>query len=66
MYPWQPFWEMAAEHDVSVIVNSDAHRPDDLQARTADALRIATDLGLRLMAPDEVGAGRAAARSGPG
>ena len=37
MYPWQPFWEMAAEHDVSVIVNSDAHRPDDLQARTADA-----------------------------
>ena len=66
MYPWQPFWEMAAEHDVSVIVNSDAHRPDDHQARTADALRIATDLGLRLMAPDEVGAGRAAARSGPG
>ena len=31
LYPWRPFWELAAECDAPVIVNSDAHRPEDLQ-----------------------------------
>lgn len=54
LYPWRPFWELAGEYDVSVIVNSDAHRPADLQARTADARRIAADFGLREMPPEAV------------
>ena len=40
LYPWIPFWEIAAEVDAPVIVNSDAHRPKDLQARTAEAYSI--------------------------
>jgi histidinol-phosphatase (PHP family) len=61
MYPWRPFWELAGEYDVAVIVNSDAHRPEDLQARAGDAHQIAADLELRLMAPDEIGTWRARA-----
>ncbi len=49
LYPWIPFWEIAAEVDAPVIVNSDAHRPKDLQARTADAYAIRDDLGLKNM-----------------
>lgn len=55
LYPWRPFWELAAEHDVLVIVSSDAHQPADLQARTADARRIAAELDLALMAPETIG-----------
>ena len=32
MYPWKPFWEVAFEFDVEVLVNSDAHRPEDIVA----------------------------------
>ncbi len=47
LYPWLPFWEMAAELDAPVIVNSDAHRPQDVQARTSQAYEIVANLGLR-------------------
>lgn len=30
MYPWRPFWEIAAAEGVSVVVNSDAHTPADV------------------------------------
>jgi len=41
---------LAAECDAPVIVNSDAHRPEDLQARTGEGHAIRTRLGLKEMA----------------
>ncbi len=29
-YPWLPFWEMAAEYHIRVVVNADAHHPDEI------------------------------------
>jgi histidinol-phosphatase (PHP family) len=55
LYPWIPFWEEATHFDVRVIVNSDAHRPIDLQARTGAAQRIADDLGLDSMDVTRIG-----------
>lgn len=46
MYPWLPFWQTAAECGVKVIINSDAHRPEDLQARTSEAFELMTQCGL--------------------
>ncbi|MCZ6886981.1 MAG: histidinol-phosphatase [Gammaproteobacteria bacterium] len=57
LYPWIPFWEMAAECDAPVIINSDAHRPEDLQARTGDAQAIRQELGLREMDIARIGGG---------
>lgn len=45
-YPWLPFWELAAEHGVLVVVNSDAHNPRHVEQGLADGLQIAEDLGL--------------------
>jgi len=47
LYPWLPFWEEAAQHDLEIIVTSDAHRPKDLQVRAGAAMQIAIDLGLK-------------------
>ena len=55
MYPWLPFWELASECGVKVVVNSDAHRPQDLQARTAEAYAIVAALGLQLVDPAQIG-----------
>lgn len=41
MYPWLPFWELAATYEIPVIVNSDAHRPEDVAANIGDGLAIA-------------------------
>ena len=57
LYPWLPFWELAAECDAPVIVNSDAHRPEDLQGRAGDAHGIRVRLGLREMDIDGIGRG---------
>jgi histidinol-phosphatase (PHP family) len=32
MYPWLPFWEVAAAHGCRVVLSSDAHRPEDTVA----------------------------------
>ena len=58
LYPWLPFWELAAECGVKVIVNSDAHRPQDLQARTGEARAIVERLGLQAVEADWVGSRR--------
>ena len=29
-YPLDQFWQLAKHYDISVIINSDAHKPDDL------------------------------------
>lgn len=48
MYPWMPFWEMAAEYDVRIVVCSDAHRPQDVAASMDECLEIAQRFGLGL------------------
>ncbi|MYD43405.1 MAG: histidinol-phosphatase [Gammaproteobacteria bacterium] len=55
MYPWLPFWELASDYDVKVIVNSDAHRPKDLQALTSEAEAIRERCNLEAMNPDMIG-----------
>ncbi|HVI41160.1 MAG TPA: histidinol-phosphatase [Anaerovoracaceae bacterium] len=30
LYPLEPFWEMASQYNISVLVNSDAHKPSQL------------------------------------
>ena len=47
MYPWLPFWELAADYDIRVIVNSDAHRPKDVRGNMAEAAAIGTRFGLQ-------------------
>lgn len=44
-YPLPAFWEMAAEHQVAVVVNSDAHRPEDVGA-LSEGLALAEQVGL--------------------
>ena len=47
MYPWLPFWELAADYNVTVIANSDAHRPQDVSANIAEATAIGEQFGLQ-------------------
>ena len=47
MYPWLPFWEQASDYDIKVIVNSDAHRPEDVSSNMAEAAEIANRFGLQ-------------------
>lgn len=66
LYPWIPFWEEATNFDVRVIVNSDAHRPVDLQARTGAAQQIADELDLVAMDRTTIGTRQRTATSGLG
>jgi histidinol-phosphatase (PHP family) len=45
-YPFDRFWELAAEYRATVIVNSDAHRPRDVGASLGEAREIAARWGL--------------------
>jgi histidinol-phosphatase (PHP family) len=56
LYPWLPFWEEATQYNVQVIVTADAHRPQDLQGKTAEAFKIVNDLGLKHMDVHALGA----------
>ncbi|MAE16814.1 MAG: histidinol phosphatase [Deltaproteobacteria bacterium] len=47
-YPWKPFWELAAEYPVTVICNSDAHRPEDALRGLSELHAIAEENGLTL------------------
>lgn len=58
LYPWPPFWELASEYDVKVIVNADAHRPTDLQRMTSDAEALRVRCNLKAMDPMDIGSGR--------
>jgi len=49
LYPWMPFWELAADIGAPMIVNSDAHTPGDLQACAGRAHMVRVDLGLQQM-----------------
>jgi len=47
MYPWMQFWELAAEYDIRVVMNSDAHKPSDVTANIDEACSIARRYGLK-------------------
>ncbi|MBI4978968.1 MAG: histidinol-phosphatase [Spirochaetes bacterium] len=47
-YPLEKFWEIAAAYDISVVANSDAHRPEDVAAGIAEGSALASRYGLRL------------------
>lgn len=49
MYPVRQFWELAAEYQISVVVSSDAHQPEDVWGNTGDCSLIAKELGLRVV-----------------
>ena len=61
LYPWPPFWELASEYAVEVIVNADAHRPEDLQKMTSDAEALRKRCNLTAMDPMSIGPMRSAA-----
>lgn len=46
-YPWIPFWELACEYDIEIVVNSDAHRPEDVSSNIAEAAEIGQRFGLK-------------------
>lgn len=48
-YPREEFWDLAAELDLGVILNSDAHRPVDVAAGLAEGRAIAEARGLRIV-----------------
>lgn len=45
-YPWPPFWEVAAAHGVRVVLNSDAHRPQDVLHGYAELCALRDRFGL--------------------
>lgn len=47
-YPWRPFWELAREYEIKVVVNSDAHRPDYVDLGIVEGEAMAKELGLSL------------------
>jgi len=47
-YPWEKFWEIAAEYEIEVIANSDAHQPDFVVRNINLALAIARKYQLKL------------------
>ncbi len=47
-YPWLPFWRLAREYDIAVVVNSDAHHPAQVNSCLAEGRRFVDKLGLKL------------------
>ncbi len=41
MYPLTPFWELASNYPIKVVLSSDAHRPQDVAASLKDCYKIA-------------------------
>lgn len=50
MYPWLPFWELAGECGVQVVLCSDAHEPETVAAGLVEGEAIARRCGLRVVA----------------
>jgi histidinol-phosphatase (PHP family) len=49
MYPWRSFWELAVQYPVGVIINSDAHQPEDVGANLEQGRELAKELGLEIV-----------------
>ncbi len=45
-YPWFEFWQLAAEYDVEVLVNSDAHHPENIAQGLKEGAGLIENLGL--------------------
>jgi histidinol-phosphatase (PHP family) len=50
-YPWRPFWEVASDHGCLVVINSDAHRPEDVNNGLNTLARMAQQLRLEVIDP---------------
>ncbi|MBN1799739.1 MAG: histidinol-phosphatase [Spirochaetales bacterium] len=48
VYPVQQFWELAADYDVKVVANSDAHTPEEVAGGIEYCQQLAADWGLTL------------------
>ncbi len=48
-YPWRPFWEMAADYDIQVICNADAHHPHQVTANINHSQALAKRLNLTVV-----------------
>lgn len=48
LYPLEPFWGLASEYDIPVVVSSDAHRPEELGGKIDQAYKIVDKYNLRL------------------
>jgi histidinol-phosphatase (PHP family) len=46
-YPWNPFWQVAGDCGVQVVLSSDAHRPQDIDAGYAAVAGLRDRYGLR-------------------
>jgi histidinol-phosphatase (PHP family) len=46
-YPLLKFWETAADYDISVVFNSDAHRPEDVMSNLDGCREVADRFGLK-------------------
>ena len=49
VYPWEPFWDVVAACDAPAVINSDAHRPEDIIGRVDEAQYLAERCGVRLV-----------------
>jgi len=47
-YPWLPFWELARNYDIRVIINSDAHDPQNVDQGIKEGREMAKNLDLQL------------------
>jgi len=52
-YPLPAFWEQAARHPITVVCNSDAHQPDDVDASIDETRAFAGQCHLRELTLDE-------------
>ncbi len=46
-YPWLPFWELAAEYNITVVCNSDAHHPEHALANLGACRKLARRFRLK-------------------
>jgi histidinol-phosphatase (PHP family) len=54
-YPMMKFWELAEEYNITVICNSDAHRPEDVLASIDECREIADKFNLKVLTkPKEI------------
>ncbi len=48
LYPLTKFWEIAANYNIEVVINSDAHRPQDIISNMEDAFDISKTFNLKI------------------
>ncbi|MBN2013110.1 histidinol-phosphatase [candidate division KSB1 bacterium] len=53
-YPWFQYWEVAAEYNIRVLINTDAHRPSELDATVAEARALKDRYGLREISDEAI------------